>query len=91
MDKRRNLIDKTFKDQDNNLALFRPPNLPLVTWFMAAMLQKILPHGQLAQLAELVSFGALFTWAWLEIFQGDNYFRRALGAAVMATSLIIRL
>jgi len=37
---------------------------------------------------ELVAFGALFTWAWLEIFDGANWFRRLLGITVMAVLLL---
>jgi hypothetical protein len=32
---------------------------------------------------EALAFGSLFTWAWLELFQGVNYFRRALGLGVL--------
>ncbi|HEY9908282.1 MAG TPA: hypothetical protein V6D18_11845 [Thermosynechococcaceae cyanobacterium] len=30
-----------------------------------------------------MAFGSLFTWAWLELFQGVNYFRRSLGLIVL--------
>lgn len=29
--------------------------------------------------AQLFAFGALFTWAWQELFDGVNYFRQVLG------------
>ena len=31
----------------------------------------------------MLSFGFIFTWAWLEITSGVNYFRRALGLSVL--------
>jgi hypothetical protein len=91
MDMRRNFFQKTFNDQHNNLALFQVPNVPLMTWFAASLIAKILPEGVFNELAQLIAFGALFTWAWLEIFCGVNFFRRALGVVVLAVTLIIRL
>ncbi|MDQ5972268.1 MAG: hypothetical protein QG553_427 [Patescibacteria group bacterium] len=71
--------------------VFQPPNLPLVVWFIAWLLTRILPYGQLNFAAALISFGALFTWAWLEIFDGANSFRRALGVMVMIFIIVNRL
>jgi hypothetical protein len=44
-------------------------------------------HGELAGIATAIGRGALFTWAWLELFQGINYFRRALGAIVLIATV----
>lgn len=71
--------------------LFQLPNLPLVVWFVAWLLTRVLPYGQLNFAANLISFGALFTWAWLEIFDGDNNFRRALGLIIMILIIHSRL
>ena len=73
------------------MVVFQKPNAPLITWFVAMILARVLPYGQLNFTASLVSFGALFTWAWLEMFQGVSNFRRLLGAVVMAFTLINRL
>lgn len=67
------------------------PNLPLAVWFVAWLLTHLLPYGQLNFAANLIAFGALFTWAWLEIFEGDNNFRRGLGVIVMILIIINRL
>ncbi len=32
---------------------------------------------------DVVANGSLFTWAWMELFQGVNYFRRSLGLIVL--------
>jgi uncharacterized membrane protein len=67
------------------------PNLPIIVWFVATVLTHVLPYGKLNFTASLIAFGALFTWAWLEIFDGTNNFRRALGTAVMIILLVNRL
>lgn len=71
--------------------IFQPPNLPLLVWLGATLLTHILPYGQLNFAAALIAFGSIFTWAWLEIFQGTNQFRRGLGTVVMVFIIINRL
>lgn len=71
--------------------IFQKPNLPIVVWFVAWVLSRLLPYGQLNFAASLISFGAIFTWAWLEITDGANAFRRSLGAAVLVFIIISRL
>lgn len=48
----------------------------------------ILPSGHWSTLAQVLSYGALFTWAWLELFEGVNYFRRALGLTVLLVVIL---
>ncbi len=67
------------------------PNLPLIVWFLSIIITRIELLDSFHALFELVSFGSIFTWAWLEIFQGVNNFRKALGLAVMLYILITRL
>jgi len=87
MTKTRNLVDQCIKNKDAQLAIWQTPNLPLSVWSIAALLRWLL-HGTPEHWASVVAFGALFTWAWLELFQGVNYFRRALGLTVL-TMLIV--
>ncbi len=76
--------------------LFEKPNTPLITWAVCLLAGKMIAHTSLHdtvlhRLLELVSFGALFTWAWLELFQGRNNFRRALGLIVLVAILTSRV
>jgi hypothetical protein len=75
-------------DERGKVVLWQNPNAPIITWFVAIIASHLLPAGRWATLAQAVAFGALFTWAWLELFQGVNYFRRALGLVVLITILI---
>jgi hypothetical protein len=85
------LMEKIWRDKDGRLALASKPNIPLITWFVSLLLVKMLPDGSWQTAASLISFGALFTWAWLEIFHGVNYFRRILGAAVLVVTVLSRV
>jgi hypothetical protein len=86
------LFDKTFRDQNGDVVIAQPPNLPLIVWFVASLL-KLLPTGdKIDSGLEFLAFGALFVWAWQELFDGVNYFRRSLGLLVlvgMMTSKIV--
>lgn len=77
------LFDRTFRDSEGNIVIAQPPNLPLTVWLVASLLRLIITTGKINLGLELVAFGTLFTWAWEELFQGVNYFRRALGLIVL--------
>jgi hypothetical protein len=80
--KREDIVQKAFKNDKGEWALGAKPNLPLITWLVMLLLAQVL-SGDVSKLASVIGRGALFTWAWLELFQGVNYFRRALGAIVI--------
>lgn len=85
------LFDRIFRDGDGNIVMAQPPNLPMLAGFAAAILQFLLPSGQLQMAAQLFAFGALFTWAWQELFDGVNYFRRGLGLVGLAGLMVLGL
>ncbi|MEG4119072.1 hypothetical protein QUA43_16565 [Microcoleus sp. N9_B4] len=73
------LFDRTFRDSEGKIVIAQMPNLPLSVGIVASLLTLIVTTGKINLGLELVAFGSLFTWAWEELFQGVNYFRRALG------------
>lgn len=73
------LFDRTFRDSEGKIVIAEMPNLPLSVGIVASLLTLIVTTGKINLGLELVAFGSLFTWAWEELFQGVNYFRRALG------------
>lgn len=85
------LLDRTFRDSQGNIVIAQMPNLPLLVGLTATLLELIAPSGNFQTGIDLVAFGTLFTWAWLEIFEGVNYFRRALGLVVLVSLLAFRL
>jgi hypothetical protein len=87
-DKRKGFLDKSIKNKDGAIALGSLPNPPLWSWLVATLLGMGIKHGQSGSVLRLVAFGSLFTWAWLELFQGINYFRRLLGLIVLVLLLL---
>lgn len=73
------LFDRTFRDSEGKIVIAQMPNLPVLVGLAAFFLQFVLPSGKMQTALALIAFGALFTWAWQELFAGVNYFRRALG------------
>ncbi len=77
------LFDKIFRDSNGNIVIAQPPNLPIIVWGVASLLKLVFTSGKVGIGLDAVAYGALFTWAWEELFQGVNYFRRALGLIVL--------
>lgn len=89
--KQTTLFDRTFRDSEGKIVLAQMPNLPVLIWLAATLLQLILPSGKIQTGLDLVAFGALFTWAWQELFEGVNYFRRSLGLVVLVGLVALKL
>ncbi|AFY75464.1 hypothetical protein Syn7502_03639 (plasmid) [Synechococcus sp. PCC 7502] len=76
-------FNQVFRDRNGKIVMAQMPNLPLIVWIAASLLKLIFSTGRLNMGLELIAFGTLFTWAWEELFQGVNYFRRTLGLIVL--------
>lgn len=74
-----------FKDKKGRIVLFQAPNAPIIFWFTFTVLNLLWSNNQpkVHYLFQILSFGFIFTWAWLEITSGVNYFRRTLGLLVL--------
>lgn len=87
---KRAFIEKCFMDEKGRIVVASMPNPPIIVWFMATVVGWIF-DGVVGQTLNIVAFGALFTWAWLELFDGVNYFRRAMGLVVLVLIIWHRL
>ena len=76
-----------FKNKQGQWAIAQRPNVIIIFWALAELASMFL-KGKPHHAASLIAFGALFTWAWLEAFQGVNYFRRLLGGIVLLMLLV---
>jgi len=86
-DNRQTFWDKCWKAPNGKQGLAQLPNVPIIVWLAALIVAQLL-NGKAQHVAQAVSFGAIFTWAWLELFQGVSYFRRLLGAVVLVVSIM---
>ncbi|WP_103666262.1 hypothetical protein [Pseudanabaena sp. BC1403] len=85
------LFNKVFRDNEGKIVLAQMPNLPLIVWIVASLLKLIFTTGKISIGLEVLAFGSLFTWAWEELFQGVNYFRRALGILVLVSLIASKI
>ena len=83
-----NIIDKVFRDKKHKLVIVQSPNLPIISFLLFSLLSLFFRNGNTAYFVRALSFGSLFTWCWLEIFQGVNLFRRMLGLFVLISSTL---
>lgn len=77
------LFNQVFRDSEGKIVIAQFPNLPLIIWIVASLLRIVFTTGKINIGLDLIAFGSLFTWAWSELFQGVNYFRRSLGLVVL--------
>lgn len=85
------ILEKCYKDRHGRVVIVQKPNLPISVWAVSTVLGHFFACGSSHTLLALVAFGALFTWAWLELFSGANYLRRLLGLMVMIAILYSRI
>ncbi|MBD2580616.1 hypothetical protein [Oscillatoria sp. FACHB-1406] len=85
------LFDRIFRDSEGKIVIAQPPNLPMIVGIVATVLRSVLATGQIHTVFNLIAFGAWFTWAWEETFEGVNYFRRAIGAISLVAIIAIAL
>jgi hypothetical protein len=84
------LLNKTFRDSEGNIVIAQPPNLPLLVGITATVLSLMVRSGNIHTGIDAIAFGSLFTWAWQELFEGVNYFRRTLGLLVLIAVIASR-
>lgn len=86
------LFDKTFRDDKGRVVIFQKPNLPVLVGLTTTSLLLLLPNqGSFSAGLEAVAFGSLFTWGWIELFKGVNYFRRSLGLFFLLGLILVKL
>ncbi len=87
-------MDKTessksfFKDKHGHIVIVSWPNIPLIGWIVFQVLAMIVTKGRIHTGSEALSMAFLYTWAYMEIMSGVNYFRRLLGLIVLVAILI---
>ncbi len=77
-----------FTDSHGNVVIGQWPNVPLYGWLAATVLSFAMQQTALKADFSALGTAFLFTWAYLELFQGVNYFRRLLGLVVLIAIII---
>ncbi|HVX24660.1 MAG TPA: hypothetical protein VG992_04975 [Candidatus Saccharimonadales bacterium] len=74
------LWDRIWKDSDGRVVIFEMPNVWIIGWVILVSLS-LVSTGNSQSVFWWLSLVPLVIWAYLEIFHGVNYFRRAVGLA----------
>jgi len=85
-DVRHNIWDKIWKDRDGRVVLWQMPNIWLIGWAVFTTVSLFF-GGRVGDAFFWIASASLVVWSLLEIFRGDDYFRRVLGLAVLAYAI----
>jgi hypothetical protein len=84
-------LDRFFQDDKGNVVIFQPPNIPITVWAISSVLKLVVNNGNLYSNLDAISFGSLFVWSLMELFQGLSAFRRVLGLVVLIATIVAKL
>ncbi len=84
-------IDRFFQDDKGNVVIIQPPNIPITVWALSSVLKLVANNGSLYATLDAISYGSIFVWSLMELFQGVNTFRRTLGLVVLVATIVSRL
>jgi len=82
------LLRKTFKDKEGHIVITQSPNLPLFGWILLELVSLALRKGRAKTTFQGLATAFLFTWAYLEITRGVNYFRKLFGLVVIVIIIL---
>jgi hypothetical protein len=80
--RQQDLWDRTWKDRRGRVVIWQTPNAWLIGWAVLTVVSLLL-NGTLSMILSWTATGVLGIWSFLEVTKGVNYFRRALGLAVL--------
>ena len=83
-----NLFDRFFRDNTGEIVVAQAPNIPILVWIGATLLKLVVKTGQVKIALDVLAFGSLLYWSFLEITQGATYFRRDLGVIVLIALMV---
>lgn len=87
----RSFSQKFWEDKNGKFVVWQKPNRWLTTWFITMIIGILAPYGWPQKVVGWISLISLIIWAFFEVKNGVNYFRRILGFLILLLLLIVRL
>ena len=84
MKKTTHALERFFKDKDGKVVIGQTPNAPILIWAVLLVANLFIHNPHISTLQNVF----LFVWAYLELTEGVNSFRKTLGA-VIALGVIV--
>jgi hypothetical protein len=88
---KRSFEQKFWEDKKGRIVIWQKPNIWLIIWFAALVLNWFAPYGIIYKTLGTISLIALVIWSVLEVLSGVNYFRRIIGLLILLILVLIRL
>ena len=87
----RRWVDWMFRSRrTGRLTVAQFPNASLAAFLVASALRRLVAlHGSVRTATEVIANVSLVAWAGDEVIRGVNPFRRILGAAVLASLIVL--
>lgn len=76
-------ISTVFKDKQGKIRIWQQPNILLYGWIACQIAALFVGNDTVKHDFSRLGTALIFTWAYLEIMEGVNYFRRGLGLLVL--------
>lgn len=80
--------NKFWYDKRGRLTVWQRPNALAWIFAVAFVIYLLLPSNGLHSVLGYIALAALLLWALLELFRGDSYYRRILGAGVILLTIL---
>lgn len=80
----KNKVEAFFKDKNGKVVIGQFPSVLISLWVVLLVLNLFMHNKNVDDLQAAV----LFAWAYLELTQGVNYFRKTLGAVVLVVVIV---
>ncbi len=84
----RSLWDRFWRDKDDRIVIVQVPNVWLIIWIVLEIISLFASSHRTELITWWLASAALGVWSLLEIFRGDNYFRRVLGLCIACLTLL---
>lgn len=81
-------VNRIWRDSNGKVVLWQAPNVWLLIWLVSDVANLIIGRSKVESVIHWVGSATLIIWALLEVFQGADYFRRALGAVVLLITIV---
>ena len=86
--KLKSIYEYLFYDKSGKPVLWQFPNVPLVVWMGFRILSFINTFPDYNSMFDRIGTGFLFIWAFLELTEGVNKFRKTFGLVVLIYLMI---
>ena len=84
----KNKFKNFFRDKDGKVVVGQRPNVYIYVWIVSRVGEKLMHGATVQNILWWIGTLSLIIWAWLELSDGVNYFRRTLGLIILILLIV---